>query len=154
MSTAPEASTVTADPREFVHTRLFDVPREKLYRAFADPAVLARWWGPTGFSNTFHQFDFRPGGMWHLTMHGPDGTNYANESEFLEVTPLERIVVLHIRPMHRFQLSLLYADEASQTRLTWRLLFETEAEADRVRPFIPSANEQNLDRLQAELAKM
>ena len=44
-----------------------------------------QWWGPNGFTNTFHEFDLRPGGAWRFIMHGPDGTDYPNESVFVEV---------------------------------------------------------------------
>ena len=46
--------------------------------AFSDPVRLARWWGPAGFTNTFTICEFKPGGQWSFTMHGPDGTNYPN----------------------------------------------------------------------------
>jgi uncharacterized protein YndB with AHSA1/START domain len=49
--------------REFVHSRLIDAPRERLFRAFAQPEHLAKWWGPDGFSNTFDTFDLRVGGQ-------------------------------------------------------------------------------------------
>lgn len=52
-----------------------------------DPDRVARWWGPTGFTNTIQQYDFEPGGRWLLTMHGPDGTNYPNESRFTRLVP-------------------------------------------------------------------
>ena len=71
--------------REIASTRVFDAPRERVFRAFSDPQVLARWWGPDGFTSTFQEFDFRPGGAWRFVMQGPDGADYRNESEFIEV---------------------------------------------------------------------
>ena len=53
----------------------------QVYAALGDPARVARWWGPAGFTNTIHTFDFRPGGTWRLTMHGPDGKDYPNCKE-------------------------------------------------------------------------
>ena len=135
-------------------TRVFDAPRERVFRAFSDPRQLARWWGPKDFTNTFHEFDLRPGGAWRFVMHGPDGADYRNATDFIEVVRPERIVFLHLRPMHRFQMTMTFAEEAGQTRLTWRMLFESAAELDKVRQFVPVANEQNFDRLQAELATM
>jgi uncharacterized protein YndB with AHSA1/START domain len=69
------SSTQAADPREIASGRVIDAPRRKVFKAFADPTHLARWWGPKGFRNTFEEFDFRPGGTWRFTMHGPDGTD-------------------------------------------------------------------------------
>ncbi len=48
--------------REIVTTRVFDAPRERVFRAWTDPDHLAKWWGPKGFTNTFQEFDMRPGG--------------------------------------------------------------------------------------------
>jgi uncharacterized protein YndB with AHSA1/START domain len=142
---------VLADPREVVNSRVLDAPRERVFRAFSDPAQLARWWGPDGFRNTIDAFDLVPGGAWRLTMHGPDGTEYPNESTFLEVVAGTRVVYRHLRPMHRFDMHMSYADEGGGTRLTWRMRFESDAEADRVRALVTPANEQNLDRLAAHL---
>lgn len=135
---------------EIVSTRVFAVPREAIFRAFTDPALLARWWGPKGFTNTFHEFDPRPGGMWQFVMHAPDGTDFHNMSEFIEVSP-ERIVFQHLKPMHRFLMEMTFADVASGTRVTWRMRFESAEEAERVRQFAVPANEENFDRLQAVL---
>jgi uncharacterized protein YndB with AHSA1/START domain len=137
--------------REIVSARVLDAPRQVVYRAFTDPSLLARWWGPAGFTNTFHEFDPRPGGAWRVVMHGPDGTDYRNESQFVDVAAPERIVFDHLRPMHRFRMTMTFDDEAGRTRLTWRMLFESREEVDRVRGVITRANEENFDRLEAVL---
>lgn len=136
---------------EIVSTRTFPVPRERVFAAFTDPGQLKRWWGPAGFTNTFHEFDFRPGGMWRFVMHGPDGTNYVNESQFLETVDNERIVFDHLRTMHRFRMAMTFAGR-SETTLTWRQRFETAEECEKVKAFAGPANEQNFDRLAAVLA--
>jgi uncharacterized protein YndB with AHSA1/START domain len=140
--------------REIVTTRLIDAPRRLVFKAWTDPDHLARWWGPKGFTNTFHEFDPTPGGMWRFVMHGPDGVDYKNESVFQEVVEPERIVFRHLRPMHRFQAIASFADEAGKTGLTWRMVFESVAECQKVKSFVVEANEQNLDRLEAQLATM
>ncbi len=142
------------DPaREIVSSRVIDVPRERVFKAFTDPACLAKWWGPSGFTNTFETCDIRPGGAWRFVMHGPDGKYYPNESVFREVVAPERIVIEHLSTP-RFTLTATLAEEAGKTRLTWRGLFESAAVCAAVRVFAVPANEQNFDRLQAELAKM
>ena len=154
MSGATDHPTEARADREIVSTRVFDAPRERVFRAFSDPEVLARWWGPKGFTSTFHEFDLRPGGAWRFVMRGPDGTEYRNASDFVTVVSPERIVFQHHRPMHRFQMTMTFAEDAGKTRLTWRMLFESAAELERVRPVVPAANEQNFDRLAAQLATM
>jgi uncharacterized protein YndB with AHSA1/START domain len=144
-------SATTQDSHSFRNTRVIAATRQQIWQAFADPAQLAQWWGPAGFTNTFHEFSFQPGVLWKYTMHAPDGTGYYNESEFLEIVPHERIVLRHWRPLHQFDLTTTLSDETGGTRLMWTMVFEKEEEADRVRAFVPAANEQNLDRLEALL---
>ena len=52
---------VAADCR-IISSRVVNAPVEKVFQAWTDPSHLAKWWGPAGFTNTFHQFDLRPGG--------------------------------------------------------------------------------------------
>jgi hypothetical protein len=87
-------------------------------------------------------------------MHGPDGTDYYNESEFVEIVEPERIELVHLRPMHRFELTMTLAEENAKTRLTWRMRFDSIDECERVKQYVVPANEQNLDRLERELATM
>jgi uncharacterized protein YndB with AHSA1/START domain len=146
-------TALPADARTIVSTREFAAPREAVFAAFADPARLAQWWGPHGFTNTIREFDLRPGGRWRLTLHGPHGASYENESEFLEVTPPARVVFRHLEPVHAFRMTMLFAAQNRTTELTWRMRFDSVSECDRVRRFIIEANEQNFDRLAAHLAR-
>ncbi len=136
-----------------VTSRLVAAPRERVWTAFSEPAALAAWWGPASFTNTFHEFDFRPGGVWRFTMHGPNGAAYAMEHRFVEIVAPERLAVRHIQPGHDFMLTVVLAPATGGTAVFWRMVFDDPAEADRVRAFVLPANEQNLDRLQAHLAK-
>ena len=154
MNAQPDPPEAPLDDRVLISTRVFAYPRELVFRAVTDPEVLARWWGPAGFTNTFEICEPRPGGAWRFVMQGPDGTRYPNESEFVEVAPLERIVLVHLRPMHRFELTMTFADEAGGTRLSWRMLFDSAEEVERIRPYVPAANEQNFDRLEEQLKAM
>lgn len=144
---------MTLSDREIATTRVLDASPDLVFRAFSDPAHLARWWGPKGFTNTFHEFDLRPGGAWRFVMHGPDGAHYQNHSVFVEVVPPERIVINHVSGPH-FHLTITLAEQAGRTKLSWRMLFESAAECDKVKAFAVPANEQNLDRLETELAAM
>src|SRR2546430_11151240 len=84
-------ATVTSD-REILLTRVFDAPRELVFKVWTDPEHVGRWWGPRGFTNTIHEMDVRPGGVWRFTMHGPDGVDYLNRIVFIEVARPERLV--------------------------------------------------------------
>jgi uncharacterized protein YndB with AHSA1/START domain len=139
--------------RDIVSARTFDAPRERVFEAFVDPARLARWWGPAGFTNTFHEFDARPGGWWRFTMHGPGGLEVPNESVFVELARPERIVLRHVSAEHPYELSMTFAEEGARTRVTWRMRHATAAECERVRPYVVAGNEQNFDRLAGELGR-
>lgn len=143
-------SRPTAD-REFVHARSIPAPRQRVFRAFSDAAHLARWWGPEGFSNTFEIFEFAPRGRWCFVMHGPDGTDYPNESVFLEIEPPERIVIEHLSEEHHFLLYVNLDECGDQTAVRWRQVFDTAEHRDRIAPVVEKANKQNLDRLAAEV---
>ncbi|OGC78688.1 MAG: polyketide cyclase [candidate division Zixibacteria bacterium RBG_16_50_21] len=140
--------------REIVFTRLFDFPRELVFKAWTDPDHLVHWWGPKGFTNTFHEFDLRSGGIWRFVMHGPNGTYFHNKSVFVEIVNPERIVFEHLEPMHKFQVTAIFEDLGVKTKVTFRMLFETVAECNRVKVYAADANEENFDRLEAELARM
>jgi len=77
-------SSPTAD-REIGTTRIFDAPRELVFRMWTDPEHVGNWWGPTGFKTTTQLIDVRPGGQWRFIMHGPDGTDYPNKIVFVEI---------------------------------------------------------------------
>ena len=153
MSAAKASSAKAPSDREIVSTRGFNAPRELVFKAWTDPDHLVHWWGPQGFTNTFHEFDLRPGGTWRFVMHGPDGTDYQNKSVFSEIVKPERIVFDHVSGP-RFQVTATFADQAGKTRVTFRMLFKTAAECDKVKAYAVQANEQNFDRLEAHLAKM
>lgn len=140
--------------REIVSTRVFDAPQERVFKAFSDPAHLAQWWGPKGFTNTINEFDLRPGGHWRLVMHSPDGVNYDNESVFVDVIKPQRVVFKHLDPVHSFQMTLTFDQQAEKTKFTWRMLFDSPNEDTKVRNIILAANEQNFDRLEAHLSKV
>jgi uncharacterized protein YndB with AHSA1/START domain len=139
--------------RELVTSRILNASREQVFDSISDPAQLAQWWGPKGFTNTFHEFDFRTGGTWHFVMHGPDGKNYQNQSRFEEIVKPERVVLQHVSSP-RFQLTITLDDVAGgKTKIGWRQRFETAEECARIKVYAIDGNEQNLDRLVAHLAK-
>lgn len=141
------------DPREIVTTRLVDATREHVLRAYEEPQRLARWWGPKGFRSTFEHFDFRPGGEWKFMFHGPDGKEYPNHCTWREIERPSRIVLEHVSQPH-FVLTMTFAPEVGRTRITWRQRFDTPEVRERLAPVCVPSNEENLDRLEAELARM
>ena len=145
--------TAIAADNEIISERMLSATPAQIFAAYRDPQRLARWWGPNGFSSTFHEFEFRAGGQWKFTLRGPDGVDYYNESEFVELVEPTRVVLDHLRPMHRFRMTMTFTPEAGGTRIMWRMEFETADEVARIKSFVLDANQQNFDRLAAELAE-
>jgi hypothetical protein len=134
----------------FRHSRNIPATPEAVYAAIQDPARLARWWGPDGFTNTFQTFEFREGGAWVFTMHGPDGTDYPNQSEFLEIVPHRLVRIQHLS-LPRFELAIALEASAAGTLVSWVGVLENHEFAENMREFLEAANEQNLDRLALEV---
>jgi uncharacterized protein YndB with AHSA1/START domain len=134
----------------FSTTRQLAAPPAAVFAAMQDGERLARWWGPAGFTNRFDVFEFHAGGRWVFTMVGPDGTAYPNEAVFSRIEPGHQVVIQHVnQPL--FQLTIRLAPSAGGTLLHWDQAFADAAVAQAVRHIVEPANEQNLDRLAAEL---
>ena len=99
-ATEPKMSSMTSvnspivEPSErvLVITRIFDAPRELVFKAWTDPKHVAQWWGPKGFTNPVCELDVRPGGVILIHMTGPDGAVYPNKGVFHEIVAPERLV--------------------------------------------------------------
>ena len=81
--------------REVVLSRVFNAPRELVFKAWTDKAHIANWFGPKGFTTTTHEMDARVGGLWRFEMKAPDGTLFSNRVVFLEIKAPERLVYDH-----------------------------------------------------------
>ena len=123
---------------------------EKIFAAFNDPSRLAKWWGPSGFSNSFSLFQFNPGGKWSFVMHGPDGRNYLNEAEFIDIIPNEKIAIRHHSQPY-FTLTILLTKSTKGTVVHWIQEFDDDEVAKSVAHIVEPSNEQNLDRLATEV---
>lgn len=142
-----------ADDRTLGTSRTLPYTPKEIYRAFASAELLAAWWGPDGFSNTFETFEFRTGGRWKFVMHGPDGTNYPNESVFKELVTNAKVVIHHDCPPY-FTLTVELAPVTDGTHLSWQQVFEDAATAQAVKQIVGPANEQNINRLTQVLSKV
>ena len=145
MSTSPECEIVT--------TRTFNYPRNIVYKAWTDPDHLKNWWGPLGFTNTFHVFDFKVGGEWIFTMHGPEKGNYPNHCTFVAIQEPE-LLVWDRQSKPIFQVEVVFdAIAENETKVTFKQKFETPEECNKLRKYVPEKNEENMDKLDEELMK-
>ncbi len=86
------AETRSAD---FVTSRLFDAPREVLWKCFTDPERMREWWGPKGSTVVASNMDFRVGGTYHGAMRDPAGRVMWAKFVYREITPPQRLVWEH-----------------------------------------------------------
>lgn len=122
----------------------------EVFAAMSDPVRVGRWWGPAGFTSTIHLFEFKPEGRWRLTMHGPDGKDYPNESRFTRVVADRVFEIEHLNG-HHFLLTIELAPVQGGTEVRWRQSFDSAEHYRRIAQFVASANEQNLERLESEV---
>ncbi len=152
----------TASDREIFSTRVFDAPRELVFRAWSDPEHLGQWWGPKGFTTKTHQMDFKPAGVWRFVMHSPDGADHPNRITFVEIVEPRRIVYKHggggkdVEPVN-FQVTAEFEPEgADRTRLNLRMVFPSAAAKSlTVEKYgAIEGQRQTLDRLAPYVARM
>jgi uncharacterized protein YndB with AHSA1/START domain len=132
---ATEKKTVLTKPtdRELVFTRVFDAPRELVFEAWTEPKHLEAWWGPNGFRTESLSMDLRPGGMWRLIMHGPDGREYRNKTVYSEIVAPERLVYQHGSEDGSVRIETTTTFEPiseESTRVTMRMLFRSAEELE------------------------
>lgn len=144
--------------RELTFTRDFNAPRDLVFRLWTDAEHISNWWGPNGFTTTTYQMDVRPGGVWRFTMHGPDGTDYANSIVYREVIEPEYLKYDHYAgdataPPH-FHATVSFTSTESKTRVTLNLLFPSVEEFNNARAHgAVEGGQQTLARFEQLLAK-
>lgn len=146
LSTTPESEIVTS--------RILNFPQKLVFEAWSNPEHLKNWWGPKGFTNTFHVFDFREGGKWTFTMHGPEQGNYENDVEFIKIDEPNLIAwKRYSKPLFQI-LTTFEAISENETKVVFKMLFETAEECQKLKPYVVDKNEENFDKLEVELEKI
>jgi catalase len=168
------ASDSTAE-REFVITRVLDVPRALVFDAWTDPRHMARWWGPHVITIPVCEMDVRPGGAWRIVMRGPDGVEYRVKGVFVEVENPHHLVMTmdcsehpeawhdqifpdrkkgERNPAGEMLMTVNFQERAGRTALTVRVRFDSAAIRDAmVKAGMNEGWSQTLERLAGLLAK-
>ncbi len=139
---------------EIVTLRIMNYSPLIVFKAWTDPEILQRWWGPAGFTNTFYEFNPVPGGKWKFMMHGPEKGNYPNEVVFLSVEAPSLIAWDRISQPHFRVVTTFEEHPGDKTKLTFRMQFNTKEECEKIRRFAVEKNEENFDKLEVELQKL
>jgi uncharacterized protein YndB with AHSA1/START domain len=137
--------------------RVYDAPVKMVWDAWTEPDQVAQWWGPRGFTITSHSKDIRTGGHWHYTMHGPDGVDWVNKTQYLEVEKYAKMVYDHggndeQKPM--FRVTVLFKEVGGKTHMDMTMAHPTPEAADQSRQVIKKASGNSTwDRLAEYLEK-
>lgn len=155
------AQTKPPTARELTITRVFDAPRELVFKAWTDARHLAQWWGPKGFTNPVCEMDARVGGKLRMHMRAPDGTVYPMKGEICELVAPERLVFTNIavdaagRRLLEGLTTVTFADENGKTRMT--LHSKAVAVVEEAAAHLQGMDAgwtQSIDKLQAFLAHL
>jgi uncharacterized protein YndB with AHSA1/START domain len=110
--------------RELRALRVFDAPRDLVFRMWTEAEHLVNWWGPNGFTITIEKMDVRVGGDWVLVMHGPDGRDYPNHKRYLEIDSPRRLAFEHVsEPRHRTAVD--FHERGARTEVAVHMVFES-----------------------------
>lgn len=136
-------TATTAPANEIAITRVYDAPVKLVWDAWTDPAQVAQWWGPRGFTITTHSKDLRPGGHWNYTMHGPDGVDYPNVTTYFEVEPHKKLVYDHGATPETpalFRVEVTFAETNGKTTMAMRMILPTPEAVAETRAIIKNHN--------------
>ena len=158
------ANVVTdAARRELVITRVFDAPRELVFKAFTEPERVAQWWGPKGWTLPVCTMDVRPGGVWHYCMRGPEGEESWGKAVYREIVEPERIVYIDtfadeegnpVEGMPEMLITVTFEEYDGQTKLTSRTQFASVADLESTLAMgVVDGITETWDRLEEHLAR-
>jgi uncharacterized protein YndB with AHSA1/START domain len=137
--------------------RFYDAPVKAVWDAWTDLKQVEQWWGPRGFTLTTHSKDLRVGGIWHYTMHGPDGVDYPNKTKYLEVKPQSLLVYDHGGYDDRpplFRVTVRFTEIKGRTKMEMTMALATPEAAQETKKFIKKAGgNATWDRLAEHLEK-
>jgi uncharacterized protein YndB with AHSA1/START domain len=160
MSERPNAGT--SNDRELIMERVFNAPRELVFKAWTACEHLTRWWGPKGWTLPVCEMDFRPGGSWRYGMRGPGGEESWGKAVYREIVEPERIVYTDafadeagnlLDGMPEMLITVEFADHDGKTKLTGRTLFASAADRDSTLEMgAVEGMTETFDRLEAYLA--
>ncbi len=145
-----------------VITRVFDAPRELVFKAWTDPKHVTQWWGPNEFTNPVCELDVRPGGAIRIDMRGPDGVIYPMKGVFHEIVEPERLVFTSSaledekgNPQVAVLTTVTFAEHNGKTKLTLQaVVVKSGPAAAEALAGMEQGWRESLGRLAAHLAKV
>jgi len=154
VSAAGIRTTTESSEWDLVITRVFDAPRELVFKAWTDTRHMAQWWGPKGFTNPVCELDVRAGGAIRIHMRAPNGVVYPMSGLFEEITEPERLVFVssaldeHGNSMFDVRNTVTFTEQRGKTVLTLQArVIKATAQAPQYLKGMEAGWTQSLDRL-------
>lgn len=121
--------------REIVLSRVFDAPRDVVFKAWTDADQVTQWFCPKGYTKTTHEIDVRVGGRWRFNMVGPGGKEWPSRIVYLEISAPDRLVYEHGGDKDddptRFRVTITFdAQSDGKTVVTMRQIHPTKQQRD------------------------
>ena len=128
-------TNLIAEPgkQAIVLTRVFDAPRELVFKTNMDPNLIPQWWGPKRLTTTVDKMDVRKGGVWRFVQRDVDGNAYAFNGVYHEIASPERLVYtfeFEGLPGHVLLETVTFEEHDGQTKLTDKSIFQSVEDRD------------------------
>jgi uncharacterized protein YndB with AHSA1/START domain len=134
MKTMPKTEyTIEPGRLDIVSTVVLDAPRELVYRAYTEPKLFARWWGPRQYENRIEKFDIRRGGEWRVVQEGADGGEHPFRGVTHDAVAPERICqTFEYEPVagHVALQTATFEDLGGKTKITAQIVFQSVMDRD------------------------
>ncbi|MFZ4453532.1 SRPBCC domain-containing protein [Salibacterium aidingense] len=127
--------------KDLILERVFDAPRELVFKVFTQSDHLANWWGPEGWTTTNYQMDVRPDGVWHYCMRSEDGEESWNKAIYQEILEPEKLVYTDVfsdeegstlENMPQVLVTLYFEEHGGKTKVISRAQFPSEEQLNQV----------------------
>jgi uncharacterized protein YndB with AHSA1/START domain len=150
-------TNLIAEPgkQEIVITRVFDAPRELVFRTSMDPNLIPKWWGPKSLTTTVDKMDVRPGGVWRYVQRDADGNEFAFHGVYHEISKKRLVQTMEFKGMsgHVLLEIVTFEDIDGKTKLTEKSVFESVEDRDgMLKSGMEEGAKETMDRL-AELVE-
>jgi uncharacterized protein YndB with AHSA1/START domain len=133
-NTSRSATTLTLPSnQEIVMARVFNAPRELVFKAHTDPNLIPKWWGRRNYTTTVDKLDLRVGGAWRFVQRDADGNEYAFNGVYREIVSPERLSYtfeFEGMPGHVLVETLTFEEQDGKARLTVTGLYQSAEDRD------------------------
>src|SRR6266480_4033737 len=150
-TTAKTDYVIEPGKQELTITRVFDAPRELVYKAFTDPKLVSQWFGPRPYTTTVDKMEARPGGLWRFVQRNQNGDEFAFHGVHHDVVAPERIVAtfeFEGVPGHVLLQTVNFEPLGQKTRLVEQLVFQSVADRDgMVASGMQEGSDDSMDRM-------